>query len=478
MVRAGQSFLHILLFACLLSLHSSLYAGTGSLIVEIGSKGKLARHTLNELKKSYRLRSVTPIPDGQRMELHPLSSRKSSALPVLGNKRNEIITISRQYTVDGKPVIARTVVNSQRVWQREHIRITIEVLSKEKYFSISADREKIPGFLVLQSPVLKTTARIQGKLYYSRKMSWHLNALVDGMNTIELPAVRYNSGGRIKQLVRLPRIRFLVKRLPRYIPPLMPIGKISIHASVNRSIIHPGSLGFLEIVLTSPGIRAHQLPGILKYLAGDNRLSFLPAEIRKQNRSTISHINGTITYQVPFKTKRSGRTRLPQIELQYFDPDTGIIRQHRASFPAVYGLAWYWRVMAMAFMLWLLVFISKATWRQVRHYRAYRKHLEQAVHLLTARKDWRAIRKALAAVASAEGWNGNISLTEWQHRYQQRHGHDHDLVQALSEFSRTIYAGRKTDLEATASSLAAIIVSHRYNFFTCPRKPALDISTQ
>jgi hypothetical protein len=449
-----------------------------NITVEINRQAKLSHSELAALKQTFRIQNIRYHSGQVRLSLLPRTGTTAPLLPILTSKRNNTVHLARKYQVDGKPVHLKVLISSQQAWQREHIRVTVEVRSTEKFFSISTDSEKVTGFDVLTSPVIRATTRINGKPRYVRRMSWHLNSLLAGTHAIELPAVRYNSGGRVKQLIRLPRLRFHVSSLPRYIPPLMPVGKIEVKAALDSDYVNPGKLGFLRLTIKSAGIQARQLPGLQKYLVSNSELVFLPAEVRKQNSATVDLINGSVTYRVPFKTRRSGSIHLPRLELQYFDPDTGVIRKYQYALPPVFGLAWYWRTLAALLALWLLAVVVRASWRRWLRYRRYRILINQAFQLLASTRDSASIRQALGLVASAEGWHANTSLTEWLRFYTRYHGKERDLSQTLNEISRAIYAGEDVDLHDTATRLQQLISRNRYNLFTCPRRLDLDIRSQ
>ena len=384
------------------------------------------------------------------------------------SNRHQRLMLVRQYRLGNSHVDVRVIIPRRLIWQRELAVITLEVIADKRFYTINADTEPPPGFELYASKVIQARIHHRGRTRYLRRLHWYYFPLLAGDHRFTLPTVRYNSGGRIKLQIFPPKLRLLVRKLPRYIPPLMPVGRVKIDVRQHQRWLDPDNLGFVDIHIHAAGIPARHLPGIDRLLDKQDGLLFLPAEKRYFNRPDSTGIHGHLHYQVPFKTRRSGWSPAPQIVLRWFDPESGRIMTTRTRIPSVFGLAWYWRALGGLLLLVLIVRGGIVIHRRWHDWQIYRRHFNTALDLLS-REDTDSLRQALRHIARAEGWPANTGVVTWYRHFRIHHTADDRLAQAITRLSRICYAGEPDDVRNIAASLQDSLRRHRRNPFNCPR---------
>jgi hypothetical protein len=182
------------------------------------------------------------------------------------------------------------------------------------------------------------------------------------------------------------------------------------------------------------------MPPVLRQLKSDQATTFLPAGSEHSIAHAPAGIQARVSHEVPFKPAENGRSMLPVLRVQYFDPETARLETVRHQPQGLWIIGMGWRILIGLLLLALLSVSVKiphdgwAAWRQRTNAR------RTALASMAASKDARMLRDGLRQFACAEGWPANLSLSGWLARWQKRYSADEKVAGLLGELSQVSYA--------------------------------------
>lgn len=330
-----------------------------------------------------------------------------------------------------------TEVSSTTVWEREQIIIRAEATTPDRFATLITDTPRVAGFEVYS---IAHTREQLADGNHALRTGWILFALQPGMHSVSLPAVHYRLGGAIQQTYSIPALNIRVKALPPYIPPTIPVGKVSIHSRMEpEKLLKTGHLSYWHITLQGASVPPVWLPPILRQIKTSSDAQFLSASSERTTSPGIQGIYGKVVHHIPLKPQVNGRIALPAIRFQYFDPGSGRIEtvQHLPeqviSLGTVARILLTGLVLAISFIILRQLFLlQNARIMQKRARNAALLHVSQA-------QDASELRQALRHYAITEGWPENLTLDRWLSLYNQRYAGDGALASAIDMLSRTSF---------------------------------------
>jgi hypothetical protein len=157
-----------------------------------------------------------------------------------------------------------------------------------------------------------------------------------------------------------------------------------------------------------------------------------------------------VIHEVPFKARRIGTVDLPQLKVQYFDPDTGRIESvYHQTPPPMAG-----NVLVVILFAALTIVLSARGGRWfIQRYTRHRQR-EFAIHTVRDAVTAKEILLGLRGYAAAEGWPANLTVTDFLRFWQQRYHVSTELQTSLHCLSQLLYGGNKDQsLEKLKASL-------------------------
>jgi len=150
-----------------------------------------------------------------------------------------------------------------------------------------------------------------------------------------------------------------------------------------------------------------------KYFKNTEELTFLPFRKSSKIEKRQQGINTHQHYQIPIKAVAVGRLNLPNIAVQYFNPETGLIEKTSISIPVVMVINhWLLAILGFALLL-LLAFVWLKAISRVKGILKRRTQIKQALQALKSANSYSKIQSALMQYALAKKGKNNISLGQF-----------------------------------------------------------------
>ncbi len=362
----------------------------------------------------------------------------------------------QQTVIIGNAMVGETAmvvdlrISAQQVWQRQQILATVEIKSAHRFFSVDAEPFKMSGFEV--RPFVTAREPIDGDPNYRSRirLGWAIFPLISGPFTLELPMLRYEQGGLTQRQFFLPRINIQVRGLPAYIPANMPVAKVHVASSiVTNGLLLTGHLAYWNITLSANDTLAYWLPPVLHSIRPTNQIEYLPVKSRPSSQIDARGVLAQVTHEVPFKAQHIGTVDLPQLKVQYFDPDTGRIENIYHNTPP--PMAWNAPVIVLVTVILIALLAWGVRWfiRQYTHH----KQRQSAISAICDAHTAKEIFFGLRCYAAAEGWPANMTLSDFQRFWEQRYHVPKELSELLRCLSEQLYGGSVASLEKLQTGL-------------------------
>lgn len=331
------------------------------------------------------------------------------------------------------------------VWQRQPIIVRVQVQSRDPYITLKLPDLHGEGLDLVPIPVQRHRPDHAGNQPTVFELGWIIVPLLGSTGTLKLPDMQLERGGALERSFTLPELKYKARALPPYVSPLIPVGRIQIMDQVDTtSLLDTDTLTFWKIRIRSQTIPAAWFPPLLRRVQDSAQIEFLPAEIRRESRPDIRGFNAEVEYLVPLKLKTSGWTKLPDIRLQYFDPQSGKLENVYLPPRKLFALGWPWRIAAgMLVLLLFIVVVLKGLRFTRRRYLRWSMH-RRALRTIRDARELADLRTGLSQFARAEGWPENLGLHAWHDYWQSRYTRSDLLRNALHETEVTSYSGRST----------------------------------
>jgi len=311
-------------------------------------------------------------------------------------------------------------LSADHVWQREQVIVRVGPKTNDPFARLEVDTFTQHGLSII-SQVQERSEKMQESSYTLSKQ-WIVFPFIAGEHRLQLPRIRYRPNrGRI-QTLSIPEATLTVKHLPIYVPPTMPVGKISLNGIWDEGILVTNkTLQQWQISVTGEGVAEQTLHPISHQLVSTKNYAIFPARTTQKMLQTQRGITYQRTYTIPFKANKNGRLALPVISVQYFDPASGKLRKTQLEPPFIIALnSWLQWLIALAILapgITLIITISQKTKLWASRYAQHKK----ARQLLKNANTYEQAREALKLLSVSQGWKENITLTEFISLWKQNH---------------------------------------------------------
>lgn len=355
----------------------------------------------------------------------------------------------------GNSNIERTLtVSSTQPWERQQTIIDVTIPIADAFVSPQTEELKIPGFEVFKLPTKTDISNHAGKKYAALHLRWALFPLVAGQYRVDLPAIQLRKSGRIIGTHYFPLQQLTVKALPPYIPPTLPVGKITIASALSsQSLLFPNDLNFWDVTLQGYGVPPNWMPPVLRQIQANSDIDFLPSHAQQQRSSNNRGLQITTTHHIPFKAKANGRLGLPDLRVQYFDPASGkiVTLRHQPQDALVFGLSSriFFGVGFFLMSLWL----TNIFYRKLSTIWSRAQLRKMAFSKLRAANNATEIRHALQMLSNAEGWSKNMTLRDWARCWRSCFRVNEDFMSVIDQLSQASYGKSTLELATIREKL-------------------------
>ena len=375
-----------------------------------------------------------------RIRLYPRQPGKAS-VPVLIFQGNlsEAIPLAVTPAIDHKdkaPIRVTMQFSQTDVWLRQPVRVEMQIETAASIVALDTDTPRNSGMEIIALPLQRQPLPATKRTRHS--LGWRLYPLTTGKQLLQLPPVRYQRDGVVTHRFYPPRLSLNVKPLPAYVPASMPVGKLALRVALPDARFRiRNRLDYLVLQPVGDVLPGQSLPALLRQFRSNETVKFYPARPESTGSSPA--------WRIPFVVNRMGLINLPDLRLQYFDPDTGKLQtRHYATGRILVLSQWLVYSIYIALTIGLLLLLRTGV-RKLRHrlYR-YRKYRLAARTLQRARQP-EEFRTALTHMAQAEGWPANLSLQRWLEYWQSRNPGNVFLHDPLLRLQAWCYAGQPAD---------------------------------
>ena len=339
---------------------------------------------------------------------------------------------------EGKTGSPKINYSTTAAYERQQIIAHITVTSPDSTSRLSIkDKTEIHGFE--STPLtFKRTKNKNGT--YLLQIGWALSAIKSGTLKLEFPPIDYSVSGVSRKQYYLPVKRINIKPLPSYLPPTIPIGKVTIKSqSVTTNILRTNSLSYWNIIINGAVNNAHKLPPVLRQIKSNKQIKFLPVNSKRYSNATESTLLSTATHSIPFKSLKSGFLTLPEVKIQYFDPEDGKLKTITHHSNNIFVLSVIWRgVFGIAIIL-ILFYITKISFKKWQRYKYSRCKRAQAIQKLQD-NNIKGIRESIILLAEAEYWPKNITIRQWAKLWGNKYQVNKNFEEFITMLSDYFYA--------------------------------------
>ena len=412
----------------------------------VALKTKITDINLSKLNKNFGVLtdySVNDTIDGRwpnqsiqilKFKLYPRYIGKITIPPL---NLNNLITKEREIDVNigetGEPTISSL---TNMPYERQQFVLNISIKSEDSTSRLSVREDfKINGFESTSLPFSRTKGK-NGT--YINNIGWALTALKSGEQKIELPPVEYSVSGVLRKQFYLPHNIINIKSLPSYVPPTLPIGKITLLSQPAHTwLMQTDTLAYWKINIRGEVNNAYRLPAVLKQIRSNSHFHFLPVNSKHLSEISNNNLLSITNHTIPFKALSSGFLKLPDLTVQYFDPDKGEIKHITYESSRIFVLGLFWQIILGTFVLYLIYNLINVMYRKAIKLKTSNEKRTKALDNLQEIKNTTQIKESMQLIAEAEYWPKNLTISQWGNnwgkKYQVNDGFD-DLIQKISSF--------------------------------------------
>ena len=289
---------------------------------------------------------------------------------------------------------------------------------------------------------------------YQLQIGWALTALKSGRLKLELPAIEYSISGVSRKQFHLPAKSIYIKPLPLYLPPTIPVGKITIQSQLSHNgLLRSDSLIYWDIKLKGNLNNAYSLPPILRQIKSTEHTKFSHITSERSLQATENSLASTVVHSIPFKALESGFLKLPEIKLQYFDPGDGKIKILLHQNKGFFVLTFFWRSLLTVLIILILSYALNTSYKTWQRFKFSKFKRQQAIQILQEdQSDLKKVRESIRLLSEAEYWPKNSSMSQWGKCWVNKYQVNNDFESLINMLSAYFY-NKKTNCDANELSL-------------------------
>ena len=410
-------------------------------------KTNLSTININELRNDFGVKVIetanksenSTITQELKIELYPLQTGQLVIPPVMLERYSTKpvrVNIKPARVINGKIEFSSSV-NHTSVWQRQQVILSTTVITPSKFAKLELD-----DFITRQAITQKLTptqeALDNGK--YKLTSGWVIYPINDGEQTYTTPAVNYRLSGTIQRKFYPQNISIQVKKLPSYVPPLMPVGKFTLNSMISENTAPGASSHIRSIQASSNSVLPETLKAIsIPYI---NNSSITSGEMTRSSNLENKHgsFNITVSHHTPISFTNSGIHYLPGFGLRYFDPVTGRIETINIGIERILFIKPWLKLVTLILFLIVFFLLSRIIIKHINRYvrrQKYNYHLIQATLIAKSPEE---LHKILNQYAGNNQWGMNMTLTHWLKAWNNHRTEPAENI--INELSDAIYANR------------------------------------
>ncbi len=389
-----------------------------------------------------------------RIRLHPRRPGKL-AIPSLGFQGEKTAPINILVTppldpADKAAIQLTSEVGDTSVWLNQAVPVSLIIENNSPYVLLESDVPLQSGIAIERLPIIRHTRKMDGVERTKHRLTWMLYPQTTGKLRVQLPAIEYRRDGVTTHRFFPPEVNLEVLPLPVFVPPTLPVGRISVEmAAPVPFILLRNKLSFLTLRMKKLGPGNGGFGQVLRQFRSNRQITFHAPQ-------QVSEEHDRRTYRIPFELNSMGLAALPSLRLQYFDPSSGKLQTETHTLGSIVVVS-QWVVYAVfAVSLLGLFLVSRKIYRWLKQrYQRY-KYYRRALRLFQHADTPAAIREGVQEIAKAEGWPTNLTLNAWLKHWSTRYPQRRSTSDAVILLQNASYAGAEISLDEIQHCFIAI----------------------
>ncbi len=344
-----------------------------------------------------------------------------------------LFTFSNAQADDAPQWHVEVKLSSTSAWQRQQVILSVEATTTDEFARLETQALNLSDFEVVELPYTALKSETDGRTI---KVGWILFPLVAGRYEIELPKMYYRPSSGQRKKLKFPAKILNVKALPSYVSPTMPIGKVVIKNSLESGkfgrIHTTKTLTNWNIKVTTNGVLPQTIPPVLRQIKMNSALEVLPETIKQGTTKTFAELENITHYQLPIKALKSGRMSLPELSIQYFDPQDNTLKRALSKPPKHWALNSYLQLLLAIVALIIILLILFKAYKKISVVIKKQQNIRHAKNKIQQAKNTTELRDALKHYAQTNGWQENLTLEQWLGNWQSQNGESSKMTLALA----------------------------------------------
>lgn len=355
------------------------------------------------------------------------------------------VTVTAPLSGGNQPISVKLNKVNLTPWVREQTRILATIVTTDKNILLRNKDITQNGSDSYLIPHTTKKIKLNGNIFYEHKIGWNLFFLYNQNINMNLPVIEYVKDGVPRYKFHFQKIKINIKKLPIYIRPTIPVGKISLSAEyleLPRTLLQPNMTSIIQYSLIGENIPAKWLPSLSqKYITTQNTgIEFAHIKTKLNTKNINKNIRGEKISDIAFTPLSNGMLPIKDIHFQYFDPETGLLNSITYQHNKILVLHWFLQIV-FSIILFLILYIlaSKTIYCSIRWFKKQKYHFLCRAKISSA-ETFMEIRRALEYFSIAEKWPVNISLNQWLHRVENKYKVPNSLNEICNKLNNNLYA--------------------------------------
>ena len=323
-----------------------------------------------------------------------------------------------------------STLSASSIWQRQQIIMNTHIVTRSKFAKIKLDEFIQDGF---ESYKLKSSREDLGNGMYRLTSGWAIYPLIAGTQNINFPAVNYRLRGKVQRKFIPTNARLNVRKLPSYIPPLMPVGKISIASLIATGSHNTDKSHTISVNISSNTALPSTLPNLPQNYILDSNIDIgvATSNIISEEKNNIP--STSIQHSIPIAFNSSGIYHFPELTLKYFDVKSGrIVTATGNPINTLILLPWL-RTSLIIIMLVILIRLIIASNKHITIFLQLRKERKRIIKATLVATSPHELHKLLNNYASTYNWGDNMTLNNWLAAWENnKHSTATEIIDKLS----------------------------------------------
>jgi len=217
----------------------------------------------------------------------------------------------------------------------------------------------------------------------------------------------------------------------------MPVGKVVIENSLESGkygrLHTTKTLANWNIKVITNGVLPQTIPPVLRQIKINSALEVLPETTKQSADKTFAGLESTMHYQLPIKALKSGKLSLPELSIQYFDPQDNTLKKASSQPPMHWALNSYLQLLLVVLALMIVLLALFKVYKKISAVIQKQQNIRHAKNKIQQAKNTTELRNALKHYAQVNGWQENSTLEQWLGNWQSQNGKSNKIASVLGD---------------------------------------------